>query len=385
MIDPSAYLSERALILACAKRGLDLASNEQIRLALKRSISWDYVVAESERQGLLPLIAWHLRTAFTDVVPAPALAALKTRFDANAAATLRLTDELVWILEKLRANRIDALPYKGPALAMQAYGNIALRQSGDLDIFVRAKDVESAASLLIKHGYQRVRPTPARQEALLRWGHHDLFANSSGTCVELHWRTAKSIFSFGLDHDQLWDRTDPVHLAGDDVPAIGREDLLLMLAIHGSTHSWRRLEWIVSYAELARQTPEEDWSRILHRARELSCTRIVLVILLLASMVLGLRLPEIVQREAVADPAARTIALKLRSRIFSASDRMLGSVGYQFAVRRRVSDKLRLAFTSLFTPAHEDWEFVSLPDRLFPFYYVLRPVRLVTTYLLRRP
>lgn len=377
---------EQKLLIACARRDLDASARDTIAHTGIDSISTEYLVAESQRHGLTPLVALHLGNGFRDAVRTPVLSELRKLFDANAAATLRQADELVSILKLLGANQIAALPYKGPALAMQAYGNIALRQSGDLDILVREKDFAAAASVLIANGYKRAGLlTAAREKALMRWGHHDLFNSENGTAVELHWRTAKSIFSFALDHDELWERTEIVDLAGDLVPCIGREDLLLMLAVHGSSHSWQRLEWVASYAELARQTPQERWTQILSRAEKANCARIVIVALLLASELLGLELSAAVEQKAKADPTAHRLAHSLSRGSFEKSEHMLGSVGYQFAMRKGAAEKSRLALSSLFTPAHEDWDYISLPDSLYPLYYVVRPIRLIRTYMLRLP
>ena len=47
---------------------------------------------------------------------------------------------------------------------------------------------------------------------------------------------------------------------------------------------------------------------------------------------------------------------------------------------RNLGDRVRYFFGRSFVPAFEDWEWVSLPDSLYPLYYLLRPLRLTLQY-----
>jgi hypothetical protein len=54
----------------------------------------------------------------------------------------------------LESYEIPAIAYKGPTLAVSAYGNLSLRQFGDLDILVQDRAYERARQLLIKQGFR---------------------------------------------------------------------------------------------------------------------------------------------------------------------------------------------------------------------------------------
>src|SRR5438046_1996796 len=75
-------------------------------------------------------------------------------FQKNAARSVLLTWELVDILDLFATEGIEAMPYKGPAIAISIYGRLALRQFSDLDILVRKRDVWRCQQLLISRGYQ---------------------------------------------------------------------------------------------------------------------------------------------------------------------------------------------------------------------------------------
>ena len=64
-----------------------------------------------------------------------------------------LTGELVKVMELLEDNGIKAFTYKGPVLASQAYGNIGLREFGDIDIFIEKENALKVKDLMIDNEY----------------------------------------------------------------------------------------------------------------------------------------------------------------------------------------------------------------------------------------
>ncbi len=47
--------------------------------------------------------------------------------------------ELCRLVKIFQSENITLIPYKGPILSIQAYGNISLREFGDIDIFIDKK------------------------------------------------------------------------------------------------------------------------------------------------------------------------------------------------------------------------------------------------------
>ena len=95
--------------------------------------------------------------AFGDVVPASVLAALRESYERNVHKSLFLARELIRILDCLDAIGIEVIPYKGIVLSEVYYGDMALRQSGDMDLFVRGQDVARIKSAVRELGYTHAR------------------------------------------------------------------------------------------------------------------------------------------------------------------------------------------------------------------------------------
>ena len=145
---------EISLLLACACTRVDQKTAERIKEAAQRSLDWDRLIKASLTHGLMPLLYENLSTHCADIVPPIHLNQLRDLFQMNAARSVLLTGELFNILDRFATEGIEAMPYKGPAIAISIYGRLALRQFSDLDILVRKRDVWRCQQLLISRGYE---------------------------------------------------------------------------------------------------------------------------------------------------------------------------------------------------------------------------------------
>src|SRR2546421_627163 len=130
---------EISFLLACARAQTDEGTAQRIREAAQRPLNWDRLIETSFAHGLMPLLYENLKNHCADFLPPDRLSTLKDLFLKNAARNVLLTGELLGILDLFAAEGIEAMPYKGPAIAVSIYGHLALRQFGDLDILVRKR------------------------------------------------------------------------------------------------------------------------------------------------------------------------------------------------------------------------------------------------------
>jgi hypothetical protein len=330
---------------------------------------------------------WHLDVAYSETIPESALDHLQGHFRANSLRNLSLTAELLRILRTLRAHGIDAVPYKGPTLAASAYGNLALREFIDLDIMIRRQDVKNAKELLASLGYRpQHQLTPAQEAALIESRCEYAFVSDEGKgTVELRWEIAEH-FSVGIAAEGLWSRLEQISLGGLNVPNLSPEDTLLILCAHGSKHLWERLAWVCDIAEQIRSHQDMKWEQVMVRASAMGGERMMLLGLFLASYLLGASLPEEVLRRVQADPAVEVLAEQVTEQLFGGVNGLAGLFGGAYfhplhiKMNERLQDKIRYCVRAVTTQTVEDWELLPLPNFLFPFYYVLRPIRLISKY-----
>ena len=333
----------------------------------------------------MPLVYRHLSEQLAEAVPAPQLARLREHYRHNAARNLYLTSELCRILKLFEEQGIEAIPYKGPALAVSAYGELALRQFVDLDVLVRPRDVERASAVLEGEGYQPHFKLSAEQlPAFLRLSYVQSFTqDEKRRTIELHWAIAPRFFSFALTAEEIFAHVEKISLGHCQVLAPATEELLLMLVAHGTKDHWERLEWVSGIGELAVR-PDVKWSKLWRRAEELGGRRMLVVGLGLARRLLETPLPTEVLREMERDGKAPALVEEVIARMFhegEAEHSLVRTASFQLRTKERWRDRTRFLLRLAATPTPVDWAMVRLPPALSFFYFFLRPFRLAKKYV----
>jgi hypothetical protein len=372
-------LLENNLLLGIARRDTD---PDQLRSLMTCELDWDYVATVAYAHGLLPLLQKHLGN--TGLVPAQVRSLLKRETVANTQNVLHLVGKQIKIDQLLKEHRIAVALFKGPLLAQMAYGEMSLRQAGDIDLLITRRDFAPVRLLLESLGYEMTPGlTPAQLASHLNNHCEIQFMRDEWlTVVDLHWDLAPRSFVFGLKADEVMSRLQSVALAGTNVETFGAEDLLLYQAMHGAKHLWRRLEWISCLAESVRATPRIDWDTLVNRAAKAHATRI---------LALGLRLVEVfsdapVPSEILAavdhEKSMQRMATQIRAQLFTTFGPAESTETnlYNLRIMDRKRDVLVSALRSIFVPTLPDWQSVTLPASLHSLYYAYRPLRLTKSY-----
>ncbi|SRR6266436_2818564 len=380
----SAARLEDQILTCIARRSLDDGGAVKLRQLVQSDLDWEYLLRMADRHCLIPLLNFHLTALAPSPVPQRVMSRLGDKNHENTQSSLFLTGELIKILECLRANSLDAVPFKGPTLALSAYEDIGLRQFADLDVLVHKQDVPRVKELLISRGFK---PTPeltsAQEAALLRFDCAYNFDNGREVVLDVHWRLVELHSSFAFDLNPLWDRLEPVTIGGRQLMTLSSEDLLLILCLHGFTHLWERLGWVCDVASLIDRHKDLDWRLVLENANRLGMRRILLLGLVLAADLLDATIPLVVRQTGSKDLTVKRLADQVQKQLFREESMRLGPLGgtiLNFKMRERKRDKLKFCFRLIATPRKYDWLAVSLPDSLFFLYYLARPLRLAGKY-----
>lgn len=368
------------MLLACCA---DLSSGrraERIREISRHQIDWARLLQLAEHHGVVPHLCRRL-SAVADAAPPGSLDTLRQRYQANARRTLWLTCELLRILGHLKTRGIEALPYKGPALAEMLYGNVALRQFTDLDVLIHVADVPRVKAALLELGYEAGIALSRRQERdYLASGYEYTFDSQHGrNLLEMQWRVLPRFYSVDFDVDGFFDRSGTVSVGGQPLRTLGVEDLMLVLCVHAAKHAWAQISWLCDVAELARQKPI-DWDSVQECAARLGIERIVAVTFLLAHKLLGSPVPPAVQVRLQTDSTVTSIADEILAIIAQAQAYNTESIPYfrlMMRLRERRQDQFRFLWRLVFTPTVGEWSVIQLPAPLFLLYKVVRMFRLI--------
>jgi hypothetical protein len=319
---------------------------ERMRCLVRGDIDWDALIGMARQHRVVPLVCWNLSTWCFDDLPDDIARGLRVQTRATLARNLGLTGKLFEILNVLEARGISAVPFKGPTLASRLYGDLAFRDFGDLDILVRRREVPAAREALVAMGL-----SPYRQrfehdgDRHLRYESASEFLGSNGLVVELHWELTSWRSWVPADPESLWDRLEPVCVAGRTLYTLSENDLLLYLCAHGAKHQWERLQWSCDIAELC-QAREWPWAEIFNRAASVRASRLLSIALMLANMLLDLKLPPEVHCRIEADDIARLLAGQCRDRILFQQDHKdrMNQTEFFCATKERLRDKARYFF-----------------------------------------
>ncbi len=383
---PVPFFQENDLLLCC---GTTLNSPEKlsrIRNLTQATIDWSYLTAMARRHGAMPLLYWNLKKIHFEAMPEGVVKELCNEYRINMIRNLFLTAKLFNLLDLFQGNGISVIPYKGPTLTVYAYGDIGLRQFGDLDFIIRREDVLRAKQLLLSEGYTPEYSLPPDQEAayLASECEYNFFDHRRKILIELHWDIVQKYFSCHFDVNKLWEDLKSVSLLGREVTTVSPEQLFLILCLHhGGKHQWESLGWICDTAQLVSYHRELDWDKILDQAFRSGVERILFLGLYLAKDMLGADIPNGINRRLMNDLAIPSLAEEVRKRIFAEAGNILGEAerfGFYLRMRENFKDKMLYSFRRLFTPTQRDWSVLRLPAPLFPMYRFLRPFRLVKKF-----
>jgi hypothetical protein len=373
--------AEYEMLLACARSRMDEQHAAVIRERSQSALDWNALAALGRRHSLFPLLYRHLAAVVPQAVPSETLDRLKELYQGNAARNLFLLGELANVLRALSDDGIRAIPYKGPLLAMIAYGDLSLRRFVDLDVIVRKDDVEHAMATLTRLGY-RLHPvvSPAQQEFLIRTQYDLVFKRDDGRLiVELHWEAAPRLFAPELAAEHLWRQATSRPIGGSEVLMLSPEDTLLALCVHGSKHLWERLAWVCDIAEWVAAHPALRWSELLRQAERTGEQRMLFTGLRLAEELLDCALPEPVVHAIDADRTIARLAAQAKRVMFHDPPRppgMIAGLRFNFLARPTLPGKWNY-LRHVLTPTDADVGAIRAPRSLQFIYYVARPFRLL--------
>jgi hypothetical protein len=371
----------QAAILAAARPlAVAHAGRAQLAAALEQfgEADWNTFIERALAHGTTSLLCHNLLALDVELLPAELIAACKAYLAAREAAAVRALTQLAEVIDALAVNGIDALPYKGPILALQAYGDPAIRESRDLDLFIRQDDLWNALAVLGRLGYRSeaiVGLRPRRIADYYAYNGHDILFAQDKLPIEPHWALAPRTFCTEFDNARIFDRAIFIETAeGRRFPCFAPEDTLLIAATHGGKEQWSRLVWVADVAALLHAHPTLDWTAVLERAKEAGCLRMTLLAAELARNLLAAHLPDHVQSAIRQDRLVARLVERVRAGLFrpTAVPSVYTLTRFRWHLRERPSDRWRYAARTLFVARIPHFRNIDLPDRLSFLYPAVR-------------
>lgn len=374
-----------ALLLAACRCAFGLAHRDEVARAASGVIDWSDVVGAARRHAVVPLLHAGLLGADAPVrqlAPSPVADDLKRHFDSNALRNVALAAHLIQLGDRLAAAGIAFMPIKGPALAMAAYGDLSLRQFGDLDIVIHRRDLDRAKALLLDDGYVAVNAVPeSLDDVVLGPDYHlPLRNDASGVSLEIHWALGRRGLGALRHEEWAWGNMTTVSVLGRSLPALDPGALIVYLCAHGAKHNWAQLVRVCDVYAAIRSAPDLDWAAVRRLATHAGVARMLDAGLGLCDALLGANLrgrgwradPEPIVQSLIDEAAAHCLTERARS---TGEELRL-----QLRARERLVDRILLSVDVLVSPHLSDLNAVRLPAGLRALYHVVRPLRLAVEH-----
>jgi hypothetical protein len=340
---------------------------------VERGVDWNRFLALANRNSVAPMVGARLSVEGVANLPPHVARALGLSYRVNALRCNHRAGCAAEIVDSFAASGVPAIAIKGPALAIAAYGDVAMRVFGDLDFMVRLSDLPRAAKALEQVGYS----SATYRAGVVESGFFPdvtLDFSREDSVVDLHWRLSPGHFPFAPEGEQVWDRTVEIELLGRRIRVLGPVDTILFQACHGCKHGWMTLAQVCDFARVLATAEPISWSSVLDDARR---TRSLMMLLLGVDLADSLALCEV--------PAELLDAARRDSRLASPSRRVTRGI---FDLSRAVEldewlialgtieslrDRVRYIVGRVFAPKMSDCMLMPLPRALYPLYYPARP------------
>jgi hypothetical protein len=299
---------EDELLICCARVSQSEEIKERLDQLLQKQIDWQIVLERSWWHRIRPLTYRHLTAQPPGRVPAAFLEILGTHareLEQRNATLMKMLRHVAGLFEQ---SSLPMLVFKGPTLAIDAYGDLNLRECGDLDMLVRPDDFPRVKDMLTSNGFACLWDQIASERK------RQLFAcefQRDGIELDVHWDLAPGWHNYSVDFDLLWENGKPFEQDCQLTRKLSPEDAIDVLCMHGTRHWWERLRWICDIAELVNSGSIADWNKVEIKSAQTRCHRSVWLGLWLASDLLDANLPPEIQGKLESSPVVKRLAAQV--------------------------------------------------------------------------
>jgi Uncharacterised nucleotidyltransferase/Transglutaminase-like superfamily len=380
------------LVLACLRWPQERIDGERIQSLVRGPIRWPYLLEIVQHHKVVPLFFRNLEAFAPGYIPEEPGAVLRAGAAANAHTCLQRISHLLLLHRLFREREIDLRIFKGIPLAITAFEDPTLRDAGDIDLLIAEKDLYRAGEILTDEGYVRFEPqarlTPRRLRSYI--AHQKDFSyehTSDGIVIDLHWRLFRNSFlpaNAGLaEVGEEW-----LPLGSERIPTLPAPRLLLYLCVHGALDGWLRLKWLTDIGALLRTMTAEQLASTARLAAEQQALPQFSAAAFLCQDLLGTGPPPPGCLDRNDRRVAHIMGFAMRlmtSNQFRPIREQIPSTRWflnEFRLHDSSRYRLDLVQRSLFRP--RAWNWIDLPDALFPLYALISPFEWLTFHFRHR-
>lgn len=298
---------------------------------------------------------------------------------------LKMTGELIKLLEAANEQEVTLIPFKGPTLAQRLYGDINLRASADLDIATNPEQVGQAINMLKGRGYQISPELNSHQLTKYISFEHFIscFHPETKIKIDLHWDFTNKYANQPFLCSNAKDHLSPLRIGAQEIMVLNNEACLVQLCIHAASHCWEHLEFTTAIAHLLTSN-SLNVAKVFELAETLHAKGMVLLGLDLSSQLYNIELQKDFHSYFQDKPQIRALTNQLCQTLVSENSGhpSLPLLTWRYSslhikLRDSLIDKGGYLIRLLFRPTIKEYEVFPKLASSPGLYYCLRPPRLI--------
>jgi hypothetical protein len=215
----------------------------------------------------------------------------------------------------LDAQQIEAVPFKGFWLAQEMYGNLADRETRDIDLYIHLHDLDAVIALMAQSGYRaETSDSPRFIERVKKESAEYNFAryedDSSINHFEFHWKIGSALLGMDISLNDLASQIVPGTLQDHDISVFTPSaNLLLAIMHHGGKDPMIQLKHILDIGMILKKQGDLDWPWIMRMARRFDIEKLVYLGLRLASDLTGVKIPDRAEADVKLETEVKSSAI----------------------------------------------------------------------------
>ena len=134
--------------------------------------------------------------------------------------------------------------------------------------------------ILMKLGYMPILTCPRTQSeiSIMQLSKKDIeyIHRGEARALDSHWRLIKHPRHMKASFESLLLRSQSISIGPESFRFLGQEDLLAHLCLHGASHHWEQLSWLLDIKSLIEKN-SIDWGCVINRANALNALAALLM------------------------------------------------------------------------------------------------------------
>lgn len=283
----------------------DLAVSRSESIISENEIDWEYLYSSADLHSVRPQLGKLTSKITQGLIPAGFTEKLNEERLHILFRQLSYADNFLKVHKILEDAGIEMIPFKGFCLAHDAYGNLADRESMDVDVFVSLTDLEKIQVIMKENGYQEedIFREFTLEEIKSRFQEYNfdrMAGDKSRFHIEFHWGICPPGYGMDIRLEDLRSQIITGKFQGREMRVFTPEaHLLLVLLHHGGKDRFLQLKQILDIALIVKKHEDLDWTWVINETKRFDAEQLIYVGVKLAGMLTGVSVPEVIRAQTL--------------------------------------------------------------------------------------